>query len=313
LDWIIEKANDYAAAFTSAEDGLLADISAFTATQHPEPHMLSGHVQGRVLALLSTMIRPLRVLEIGTMTGYSALCLAEGMAENGILHTIEKRESDAITAVGYFNRSSFRDRIIQHVGEALPIIETLKEEWGFEGFAVSDWEDFIMLHTVHSTSPSLADAYVQAFNAGVDMSMVPLSPQYKEYCTIMVNAVKSGEISMDRLDDAVRRILRVKERLGLFERPVPTFENYPKFGSAEFQQASLNSALESITLLKNENSVLPLKTNQKVLISGPTSNNMIYLNGAWTHTWQGVDTAYNTSGCLTVKQAFEKKTWRNKK
>jgi beta-glucosidase len=193
-----------------------------------------------------------------------------------------------------------------HINHHL-ITETLKEEWGFEGFAVSDWEDFIMLHTVHSTSPSLADAYVQAFNAGVDMSMVPLSPQYKEYCTIMVNAVKSGEISMDRLDDAVRRILRVKERLGLFERPVPTFENYPKFGCAEFQQASLNAALESITLLKNENGVLPLKTNQKVLIAGPTSNNMIYLNGAWTHTWQGVDTAYNTSGCLTVKQAFEKK------
>jgi beta-glucosidase len=187
------------------------------------------------------------------------------------------------------------------------ITETLKGEWGFKGFAVSDWEDFIMLHTVHSTSPSLADAYVQAFNAGVDMSMVPLSPQYKEYCTIMVNAVKSGKISMERLDDAVQRILYVKSKLGLFERPVPTFENYPKFGSAEFQQASLNSALESITLLKNENGILPLSRNQKVLVSGPTSNNMIYLNGAWTHTWQGVDTAYNTSGCLTVRQAFEKK------
>jgi predicted O-methyltransferase YrrM len=129
LDWIIEKANDYAAAFSSAEEGLLAEISAFTAAQHPEPHMLSGHVQGRVLALLSAMIRPARVLEIGTMTGYSALCLAEGMAETGILHTIEKRESDAITASAYFNRSSFRDRIIQHVGEALPLIETLNEDW----------------------------------------------------------------------------------------------------------------------------------------------------------------------------------------
>lgn len=129
MNWIIEKANDYAAAFTSAEEGLLAEISAFTATQHPEPHMLSGHVQGRVLALLSAMIRPARVLEIGTMTGYSALCLAEGMAETGILHTIEKRESDANTASAYFNRSEFRDRIIQHVGEALPLIETLKEEW----------------------------------------------------------------------------------------------------------------------------------------------------------------------------------------
>jgi caffeoyl-CoA O-methyltransferase len=129
LDWIIEKANDYAAAFSSAEEGLLAEISAFTAAQHPEPHMLSGHVQGRVLALLSAMIRPARVLELGTMTGYSALCLAEGMAETGILHTIEKRESDAITASAYFNRSSFRDRIIQHVGEALPLIETLNEDW----------------------------------------------------------------------------------------------------------------------------------------------------------------------------------------
>lgn len=129
MDWIIEKVNDYAAAFSSAEEGLLAEISAFTAAQHPEPHMLSGHVQGRVLALLSAMIRPARVLEIGTMTGYSALCLAEGMAETGILHTIEKRESDAITASAYFNRSSFRDRIIQHVGEALPLIETLNEDW----------------------------------------------------------------------------------------------------------------------------------------------------------------------------------------
>ena len=193
-----------------------------------------------------------------------------------------------------------------HINHHL-ITETLKEEWGFEGFAVSDWEDFIMLHTVHSTAPSLADAYVQAFNAGVDMSMVPLSPQYKEYCTIMVNAVKSGKISMDRLDDAVRRILRVKSRLGLFERPVPTFENYPKFGCAEFQQASLNTALESITLLKNENGILPLSKNQKVLIAGPTSNNLVYLNGAWTHTWQAVDTAFNTSGCLTVRGAFEKK------
>lgn len=193
-----------------------------------------------------------------------------------------------------------------HINHHL-ITETLKDEWGFEGFAVSDWEDFIMLHTVHSTSPSLADAYVQAFNAGVDMSMVPLSPQYKEYCNIMVDAVKSGKISVERLDDAVRRILFVKSRLGLFERPVSIFENYPKFGCPEFQQASLKTALESITLLKNENGILPLSKNQKVLIAGPTSNNLIYLNGAWTHTWQGVDTTYNTSGCLSIREAFEKK------
>lgn len=193
-----------------------------------------------------------------------------------------------------------------HINHQL-ITETLKNEWGFEGFAVSDWEDFIMLHTVHRTAPTLAEAYVQAFNAGVDMSMVPLSPQYKEYCELMVASVKNGAISMDRLDDAVRRIIRVKKRLGLFEQPIPNFENYPNFGSKAFQNASLNAALESITLLKNEGNTLPLSNKQKVLIAGPTSDNLIFLNGAWTHTWQGVDTAYNTKGCLTIRQAFEQK------
>lgn len=129
MDWINEKANQYADVFSTAEEGLLAEISAFTMSQHPEPHMLSGHVQGRVLQMLSRMARPSQVLEIGTMTGYSALCLAEGLGEGGILHTIEKREQDAAIARAYFDRSSFRDKIIVHVGEALPIIETLKEVW----------------------------------------------------------------------------------------------------------------------------------------------------------------------------------------
>jgi predicted O-methyltransferase YrrM len=129
LDWINEKANLYADAFSTAEEGLLAEISAFTASQHPEPHMLSGHVQGRLLQTLSRMARPSRILEIGTMTGYSALCLAEGLGEGGILHTLEKREQDAAIARAYFDRSSFKDKIIVHVGEALPIIETLKEVW----------------------------------------------------------------------------------------------------------------------------------------------------------------------------------------
>lgn len=193
-----------------------------------------------------------------------------------------------------------------HINHHL-ITETLKNDWGFEGFAVSDWEDFIMLHTVHRTSSTLADAYIQAFNAGVDMSMVPLSPQYKEYCDIMINAVKTGKISMERLDDAVRRILRVKSRLGLFEQPIPNYSVYTEFGSKHFREASLNTALESITLLKNKTQTLPLKRTEKVLIAGPTSDNLIYLNGAWTHTWQGVDTSYNTKGCLTIKQAFEQK------
>lgn len=186
------------------------------------------------------------------------------------------------------------------------ITKTLKNNWGFEGFAVSDWEDFIMVHSVHRTAPSLSDAYIQAFNAGVDMSMVPLSPQYKEYCEIMIRAVKEGKISEERLNDAVRRILLVKSRVGLYSEPLPNQEQYTKFASQEFKNKSKEAALESITLLKNENNTLPLSPSQKVLVAGPTANNLIFLNGAWTHTWQGVDTTYNTKNCLNVREAFEK-------
>jgi len=164
-----------------------------------------------------------------------------------------------------------------------------------------------MLHSVHRTSDSLEDAYVAAFNAGVDMSMVPLSPQYKEYCDIMLNAVKSGKISMERLDDAVRRILRVKVITGLYDDPSFKPEMYSDFGSEKFKTAALNSALESITLLKNDNNVLPLQTGGKILIAGPTADNLVFLNGAWTHTWQGVDSNYNTQNCKTVRQAIEGK------
>lgn len=185
------------------------------------------------------------------------------------------------------------------------LTDLLKNEWGFKGFAVSDWEDFIMLNTVHKTDSTLKEAYITAFNAGVDMSMVPLSPKYKEYCALMIEGVNEGKISIERLDDAVRRILRVKYLTNLFEEQ-PDLKKYDKFGSDEFKTASLNAALESITLLKNDN-LLPLTGSEKVLISGPTSNNLIYLNGAWTHTWQGQDTSFNTPGCRTVKQAFDKR------
>jgi beta-glucosidase len=185
------------------------------------------------------------------------------------------------------------------------LTEVLKGEFGFEGFAVSDWEDFIMLHTVHNTAESLEKAYVSAFNAGVDMSMVPLSPQYKEYCNIMVKAVKNGEISMQRLDDAVRRILIVKKKVGLFDSQSFDPNKYQDFASGETKKLSLNAALESITLLKNEANCLPLSKGKKVLVAGPTADNLIFLNGAWTHTWQGVDTTFNTKGCYTVRESFE--------
>ncbi|MFM7005786.1 MAG: beta-glucosidase [Flavobacteriales bacterium] len=185
------------------------------------------------------------------------------------------------------------------------LTQTLKNEWGFKGFVVSDWEDFIMLHTVHKTAPSLSEAAVQAFNAGVDMSMVPSNPQYKAYCQDMIAAVKSGKISMARLDDAVRRILYVKKQLGLFRNPQPNFDQYPLFGSEDHKKAAKQAALESITLLKNEAAVLPLQANQRILVAGPGAASINMLNGAWTHTWQGLDTSFNTPGVLNIYQALK--------
>jgi beta-glucosidase len=185
------------------------------------------------------------------------------------------------------------------------LTQTLKKDWGFKGFVVSDWEDFIMLHTVHRTAPSIAEAAIQAFNAGVDMSMVPSNPQYKTYCQDMVKAVKEGKISMERLDDAVRRILYVKNQLGLFGNPLPDMSKYPLFGSQTFKNIAKNAALESITLLKNEAQTLPLKGSQRILVAGPGAASINMLNGAWTHTWQGLDTNFNTKGVLNIYQALK--------
>jgi len=184
------------------------------------------------------------------------------------------------------------------------LTQTLKKEWGFKGFVVSDWEDFIMLHTVHRTAPSLTEAAIQAFNAGVDMSMVPSNPQYKTYCQDMVKAVKEGKISMERLDDAVRRILYVKNQLGLFGNPLPDMSKYPLFGSQTFKNIAKQAALESITLLKNDAQTLPLKNSQRILVAGPGAASLNMLNGAWTHTWQGLDTSFNTKGVLNIYQAL---------
>ena len=128
MELINELAQAYAEKLSSPEDELLKKINAYTQT-HPEAQMLSGHLQGKVLEMLSFMIRPRRVLEIGTFTGYSALCLAKGLAEDGLLHTIELREQEAAKAREFFARSQYSSRIILHLGSALDIIPTLEETW----------------------------------------------------------------------------------------------------------------------------------------------------------------------------------------
>ena len=184
------------------------------------------------------------------------------------------------------------------------LTDILKDKWGFTGFTVSDWEDLINLHKMAQTDSTLKDAIATAINAGVDMSMVPNNPEYKNYCKLFIELVNEERISTSRLDDAVRRILRVKSHLGLLNKTrIPFSNDYTDFGSEKHKKASYNAASESITLLKNKG-LLPLSTENKILLIGPTANSLNCLNGAWTHTWQGVDESYNND-YPTIKDVIE--------
>ncbi|WP_336515885.1 O-methyltransferase [Pollutibacter soli] len=129
MEIIPARVEAYAADYTTKDDALLSEIAEYTLREHAEPHMLSGHLQGQLLTQLSRMIQPERILEIGTFTGYSAICLAKGLKHSGILHTIEKRPDDARLARSFFDRSCFGNQMIVHEGEAEKIIETLNETW----------------------------------------------------------------------------------------------------------------------------------------------------------------------------------------
>ncbi|MHA4808168.1 O-methyltransferase [Flavitalea flava] len=129
MDIVNPLAQTYAERFSSPETPLLKEIAAFTYSNHPQSHMLSGPIQGKFLEMISWLLKPRRILEIGTFTGYSALCLAAGLEKGGQLHTIELREEDADIATDYFRRSNWGDRIILHRGNALEIIPALKETW----------------------------------------------------------------------------------------------------------------------------------------------------------------------------------------
>ncbi len=129
VDLIHPLVQDYAERYSSPEDALLKEVNDFTMQHHSESIMLSGHLQGKLLEMISCMIRPRRILEIGTFTGYSALCLAKGLTPDGQLHTIELREADASTARSFFKRSSFAGQIILHTGNALDLVPQLEETW----------------------------------------------------------------------------------------------------------------------------------------------------------------------------------------
>ncbi|RMG22909.1 MAG: beta-glucosidase, partial [Bacteroidetes bacterium] len=169
--------------------------------------------------------------------------------------------------------------------------DLLRDELGFRGVAMTDWEDIKLLVTRHRVAKDYKEAIKLAINAGIDLSMVPVD---LEYTALLKELVEEGEIPMWRIDEAVRRLLTLKFELGLFENPYYPAAQYPDFASEKHQQASYRAASESITLLKNEENLLPLRPGQRLLVCGPTANSLIALNGGWSRTWQGTDPRYDT-------------------
>ena len=160
----------------------------------------------------------------------------------------------------------------------------LKEGLNWDGMVVTDWSDINNLYTREGVAVDKKQAIEIAINAGIDMTMEPYD---LEFCTLLLELVKEGRVPMSRIDDAARRVLRLKYRLGLFETPNTPLENYPKFGSEEFAQVATRAAEESEVLLKNVNGILPLKKGVKLLVTGPNANSMRCLNGGWSYSWQG--------------------------
>jgi len=189
-------------------------------------------------------------------------------------------------------------------GSHYMLTDVLRGELHFEGIAVSDWRDIEYLHDRHHIAATQKDAVRIAVNAGVDMSMVPYEYSFYNY---LVELVHEGKLPMSRINEAVHRILKVKYELGLFDRPVGNPDDYPKFGSDEFRQVSLNAATEAITLLKNNNNILPLKKDMKVLVTGPTANTMRSLDGGWSYTWQGEKADHFAANKNTILKAIQQK------
>ncbi len=184
------------------------------------------------------------------------------------------------------------------------LTDVLRKELGFQGLIVSDWEDIIRLHTRHDVAATPRDAVVMAINAGIDMSMVPMDFSFYD---LLIEAVKNNEVPTSRIDDAVRRILTLKMKLGLFDNPYPEAAATANFGNPQYQQIALNAAHEAMTLLKNQNNILPLSKNIKVLVAGSSAQSISALNGCWSYTWQGNQEEWYPKDSKTILQTITEK------
>lgn len=182
------------------------------------------------------------------------------------------------------------------------LTDLLRDELGFDGLVVTDWEDIKYLFSRHRVAANYKDAIVMAIDAGIDMSMVPVDI---EFPVLLKELVEEGRITEARLDESVRRILKVKLQLGLWDWDVPTLADYPNYASEASAEASYQAASECITLLKNEGDVLPFAAGARLFVTGPTANSLNDLNGGWSHTWQGADPQWNTPDKPTIVEGLE--------
>jgi beta-glucosidase len=184
------------------------------------------------------------------------------------------------------------------------LTEWLKEDLNFDGVIVTDWADVQNLLSRDHIAKDYRDAIRIAINSGIDMVMEPYNLRF---CEELVQLVKEGEVSQKRIDDAVRRVLRLKFRLGLFDRPSWSRSEYPDFGSPQHEAVAKAAADESITLLKNEDNILPLKKGARLLVTGPNANSMRTLNGGWSYSWQGEKVEEFAQQYNTIFEALQKK------
>lgn len=229
----------------------------------------------------------------------SAVYLTERMMRQDYLPPFERAiEAGALTVMV---SSNSMNGVASHADKAI-LTDLLKGELGFNGFVISDWNDIDNLVSTHQVAADEREAVKISVNAGLDMCMEPYDASFSEH---LIDLVKEGEVSQERIDDAVRRILFVKHRIGLFDQIQSDPTIYPSYGSQAFADLGRKASVESLTLLKNENDHLPLSKNEKILLTGVGSHSINYLNGAWSRTWSGQDTTFNDQEKRTVKEALE--------
>lgn len=184
------------------------------------------------------------------------------------------------------------------------LTDVLRKELGFRGVVVSDWEDIIRLHTRHLVAATPRQAVAMAVNAGVDMSMVPNDYSFFD---LLKEAVEKKEVPVSRIDEAVGRILTLKYAVGLFDNPYPEKGSEANFGKPAYQNLALDAAHEAMTLLKNQNNILPLSKDKKILVTGPAAQSISALNGCWSYTWQGKDERWYPKDSKTILRALQDK------